>query len=160
VIVERFGHRNLIYTSEGLASIITSLTVAVNMVDNDASRALTVILRAGIFEETEGARMVDDVYAQVGAEIRRRRDGLGLSQAQLASRIGVGRTSITMIERGSQAILVHQLLEIARALRVAPDKLLATVEVDVTASPSRDSLESARLLELLSDLEPTGRITR
>ena len=104
--------------------------------------------------------MVADIYAQMGAEIRGRREGLGLSQAQLADRIGVGRTSITMIERGAQAILVHQLLAIARALRVSPDKLLAKAEVSETVGPSRDIFESAKALELLADLEPIGRITR
>jgi transcriptional regulator with XRE-family HTH domain len=104
--------------------------------------------------------MVDDTYAQIGAEIRRRREGLGLSQAQLADKIGLGRTSITMIERGSQSILVHQLLEIGKALRVSPDKLLAAVEVCETTGPSRELFEATEALELLSDLEPIGRLTR
>lgn len=98
------------------------------------------------------------MYAQIGAEIRRRREGFGLSQAQLADKIGVGRTSITMIERGAQAILVHQLLDIAKALRVSPDKLLDTVELSETAEPNGE--EAVEALELLSDLEPIGRITR
>lgn len=104
--------------------------------------------------------MVADMYAQIGAEIRRRREGLGLSQAQLAEKIGVGRTSITMIERGAQAILVHQLIELASALRVSPDKLLDAVEVSEAAGPSREIFEAAEALELLSDLQPIGRITR
>jgi transcriptional regulator with XRE-family HTH domain len=104
--------------------------------------------------------MVADVYAQIGGEIRRRREGLGLSQAQLAEKIGVGRTSITMIERGSQAILVHQLLEIAKTLRVSPGKLLEAAEVSETLGPSRELFDAAEVLELLSDLEPMGRITR
>lgn len=104
--------------------------------------------------------MVAEIYAQVGAEIRRRREGLGLSQAQLAERIGTGRTSITMIERGAQAILVHQLLEIAKALRVSPDKLISKAEVNEAIGPSRDIFEATKALELLADLEPIGRITR
>lgn len=104
--------------------------------------------------------MVVDMYAQIGAEIRRRREGLGLSQAQLAEKIGVGRTSITMIERGSQAILVHQLLDIAKALRVSPDKLLDTVEVSEAVGPSRELFQAAEALDLVSDLEPIRRITR
>lgn len=104
--------------------------------------------------------MVAGMYAQIGAEIRRRREALGLSQAQLAEKIGVGRTSVTMIERGAQAILVHQLIEIAAALRVAPDKLLDAVEANEAVGPSRELFEGAEALELLSDLEPIGRITR
>jgi transcriptional regulator with XRE-family HTH domain len=104
--------------------------------------------------------MAADMYARIGGEIRRRREGLGLSQAQLAEKIGVGRTSITMIERGSQAILVHQLLEIAKALKVSPDKLLERTELSEPVGPSRELFEAAEALELLSDLEPLGRITR
>jgi transcriptional regulator with XRE-family HTH domain len=104
--------------------------------------------------------MVADMYAQIGAEIRRRREGLGLSQARLAEKIGVGRTSITMIERGSQAILLHQLVDIAKALKVSPDKLLAAAEVIESAGPSRELFEAGEALELLSGLEPIGRITR
>jgi transcriptional regulator with XRE-family HTH domain len=104
--------------------------------------------------------MAADIYAQIGAEIRRRREGLGLSQAQLADKIDVGRTSITMIERGAQAILVHQLIEIAKALRLSPDKLLDAAKVSEAVGPRRELFESAEALELLSDLEPIGRITR
>ena len=104
--------------------------------------------------------MVADMYAHIGAEIRRRREGLGLSQAQLADKIGLGRTSITMIERGAQAILVHQLLDIAKAIRVSPGKLREAVNVGEPIGPSRELFEAAETLELLSDLEPIGRITR
>jgi transcriptional regulator with XRE-family HTH domain len=104
--------------------------------------------------------MVADVYALIGGEIRQRREGLGLSQAQLADKIGIGRTSITMIERGAQAILVHQLLEIAKALRTSPDKLL-NVEAKEPLQPGRELLQSAEVMEILSGLERSiGRITR
>ena len=102
--------------------------------------------------------MAAEIYAHIGAAIRRRRDALGLSQAQLADRVGLIRTSITMIERGAQALQVHQLIDIAKALRVSPDKLLDAVEVNQAPEPNRE--EAAEALELLSDLEPIGRITR
>jgi transcriptional regulator with XRE-family HTH domain len=65
-----------------------------------------------------------------------------------------------MIERGAQAILVHQLLEIAKALRVSPDKLLGAAEISEPVGPGRELFEAAEALELLSDLGPLGRITR
>lgn len=104
--------------------------------------------------------MMVDMYAQIGAEIRRRREGLGLSQSQLADKIGLGRTSVTMIERGAQAILVHQLLGIAKALKVSPDKLLDSVQADEPAGPGRELFQAAEAHALLSGLEPIGRITR
>lgn len=104
--------------------------------------------------------MVADMYARIGADIRRRREALGFSQALLADKVGVGRTSITMIERGSQAILVHQLLDIAKALKIAPDKLLDSVEMNETVGPSRELFQTAQAMQLLSGLERSGRITR
>jgi len=104
--------------------------------------------------------MTGDVYGDLGAAIRERRTAMGLSQAALGERVGLGRTSITMIERGSQALLVHQLLEIAKALKVSPDKLLQSIELPEALGPSRELFEAAEILELLSEMEPIGRITR
>ena len=104
--------------------------------------------------------MVANMYAQIGAEIRRRREGLGLSQAQLAEKIGAGRTSITMIEQGAQALLVHQLLDIAKALKVAPEKLLDPIHAEEPVGPSRELYQAAEAHELLSGLDRITRITR
>ena len=71
--------------------------------------------------------MPESIYATIGQAIRSRRDLLGMTQATLADRAGLSRTSVTNIERGGQALLVHQLLEIARALRVSPAGLLPSV---------------------------------
>lgn len=68
--------------------------------------------------------MPDSIYAAIGLAIRSRRDLIGMTQASLAEKTGLSRTSVTNIERGGQALLVHQLLEIARALRVSPVSLL------------------------------------
>lgn len=104
--------------------------------------------------------MAAEIYARIGAEIRKQRDALGITQAQLADRIGTGRTSIAMIERGGQALLVHQLLELADALRTTPNEILAGVStqdslVAKTASSDR------RVRRLLRGLDtPVQRITR
>ena len=68
--------------------------------------------------------MADDVYAEIGGAIRARRGAIGMTQKALAELTGLSRTSITNIERGGQALLVHQLLELAKALRVLPNSLL------------------------------------
>lgn len=69
--------------------------------------------------------MAADVYESLGGAVRRRRDAMGMTQAALAGRIGLGRTSVTNIENGSQKIMLHQLLDLARALHTAPEDLLA-----------------------------------
>lgn len=105
--------------------------------------------------------MADEMYAQIGAAIRRRRDALGLSQAQLADRVGLVRTSVTMIEGGSQALLVHQLVDIAKALRTTPAHLLSESEPKPQLGPSRTLYQSSVAEGLLAELhKPIGRITR
>jgi len=103
--------------------------------------------------------MATDIYARIGAEIRQRREGRGLSQAQLAERIGVGRTTITMIERGSQALLVHQLLDIASALRTDVTNLLQAAVHQ--ANEPNESVRPSEIEDLLIELDrPVTRITR
>lgn len=142
-------------------SILPAIKFSVILDDLESSCWLTAIHVALIFISTGEAHMVADVYARIGSEIRQRREGLGLSQAQLAEKIGVGRTSITMMERGAQAILVHQLLSIARALKIPPGKLVEGVDVCEPPGPSRELFQTAEIMELLSGLERSiGRITR
>lgn len=97
--------------------------------------------------------MADDIYAKVGAAIRSKRDELGMTQASLADRTGLGRTSITNIEKGGQSILLHQLVDVARALRADPRDFLANLERDdaVEATPS------GKMAELLSQLDTPVR---
>lgn len=105
--------------------------------------------------------MAGDIYQKLGAAIRERRTALGLSQAALAERVGLGRTSITMIELGSQALQIHQLFEIAAALKISTDSLLKKVEQAGPAGPSRELFQAAEARGLLAELdEPIGRLTR
>src|SRR5205809_314202 len=69
-----------------------------------------------------------DVYRELGRLIRLHRERLTLSQAALAGRVGLSRTSVTNIEQGRQKILVHQLLAFAVALGTSPEALLPTTE--------------------------------
>lgn len=67
---------------------------------------------------------VEAVYAVVGSRIRTARKEKDWTQETLADRIDMTRTSITNIERGRQRMLLHTLVEIAKALDVAPASLL------------------------------------
>lgn len=79
--------------------------------------------------------MSDDFYAALGSNIRRRRDALGMTQSALAGKAGLSRTSITNIERGGQAILVHQLLSIAKILKVPLIALIPSETSKVNPEP-------------------------
>jgi transcriptional regulator with XRE-family HTH domain len=93
--------------------------------------------------------MPDDVYAAIGSAIRARRDAIAMTQKALAELTGLSRTSITNIERGGQAVLVHQLLELAKALRVPPTSLLPNLLPKADPSRTQVSGEFKALLDRL-----------
>lgn len=67
---------------------------------------------------------LDHFYADLGTRIAARRRALRLTQAELAARIGLTRTSIANIEAGRQRTLAHQLGGIANALDLGLSALL------------------------------------
>ncbi|WP_211299562.1 helix-turn-helix domain-containing protein [Pukyongiella litopenaei] len=72
--------------------------------------------------------MSDALYKALGEAIRSRRESLGVSQSSLARRIGSARTTVTNIEAGGQSIMIHQLVDIARALRMPVTEFLNEIE--------------------------------
>lgn len=76
----------------------------------------------------------DQFYFRLGTKLRVERERLGLTQAGLASVIGISRTSLTNIECGKQRLLVDQLAVICRELRVSPADIMP---VEVAGPPMR-----------------------
>lgn len=70
------------------------------------------------------AKAPDPLYARLGERVLSARRHRGMSQQQLAERVGLTRTSITNLERGHQKIQVHTLYAVAEALGVDPATLL------------------------------------
>jgi transcriptional regulator with XRE-family HTH domain len=73
----------------------------------------------------------------LAGERRRKR----LTQAQFAARVGLSRTSVTNIERGRQAVQLHQLYVFALALQIDVSRLLpkeASSMTEATTSSSTD----------------------
>ena len=70
-------------------------------------------------------------YAAIGGRIAKARIGVA-TQEELARKAGLTRTSIINIEKGRQQILVHTLVDIARALKTPISELI----------PEADNLES------------------
>jgi transcriptional regulator with XRE-family HTH domain len=63
-------------------------------------------------------------YKQLGANIRKSRQQLKLSQDELARSIGLTRTSLTNIESGRQHPPLHTFCEIVEQLKVGASDLL------------------------------------
>jgi transcriptional regulator with XRE-family HTH domain len=65
----------------------------------------------------------DPVLVALGAEIRRARAGIGLSQEALAVDAGLDRSYMGGIERGEHNITITNIAKIAGALQVKPSVL-------------------------------------
>ena len=69
-------------------------------------------------EYTTVINMKREVLIKFGKKVREERTKLGLSQEELASRAGVHRTYIGMIERAEKNITLENIEKIARALDI------------------------------------------
>lgn len=69
-----------------------------------------------------------DPLKLLGAEIRRRRLDLGLSQEELSSLCDLHRTYIGSVERGERNISLQNIISIAHALKCKPGQLVATID--------------------------------
>ena len=67
---------------------------------------------------------IEPVYAEIGRRVKRARTRAKITQAALAERTSLSRTSIANIERGEQRFMLHCLFELAAALRIPAIKLL------------------------------------
>lgn len=61
---------------------------------------------------------------EVGQRIRALRLERGFSQVELARLMDVHQTNVSAIERGLRALTIHQMLKVARALKVSTDQVL------------------------------------
>jgi|SRR5215213_5345306 transcriptional regulator with XRE-family HTH domain len=90
----------------------------------------------------------EGLYVGLGTLVRARRERKGMTQSQLADRIGMTRTSITNIEKGRQKVQLHTLYDIAIALDALPAELL----------PSAEKMEPGAIdVQLPEDAKPEER---
>ena len=67
---------------------------------------------------------IEPCHAMVGMRIRQIREILGISQEDLARRVGLKRVSVTNTEAGRQRLLLDGIERYARALGTTPKALL------------------------------------
>lgn len=96
----------------------------------------------------------NDFYTKLGDSIRRRREELRLTQAELGESLGLSRTSVTNIERGRQRLLIDQFQGLCRALGVSMETLL--VDIDAETRPVvRQTSELRRMPTVTAYLQRT-----
>jgi DNA-binding XRE family transcriptional regulator len=85
---------------------------------------LTWCLPAAFFDSLAASRIatptaVSDVHAKVvGRELRETRHALGLTQAEVAGRLGVSPSYVSAVEAGKRNLTLAQLANIANAMRL------------------------------------------
>ncbi len=67
------------------------------------------------------------LYQHIGSVVRKRREALGMTQAQLAEAIGLLRTSVVNLEAGNQRVPLHTLFPICAVLGIEVADVLPTV---------------------------------
>jgi DNA-binding XRE family transcriptional regulator len=77
---------------------------------------------------TDGPPCPDPALQILGATIRQYRQQQGLTQQELAARIGLSRTYINQIEHGQRNVSIRAVLHIAAALETPISLLLKPLE--------------------------------
>jgi transcriptional regulator with XRE-family HTH domain len=85
----------------------------------------------------------NDLQLWVAQAMRRRREGLAISQEAFADRVGLHRTYYSSIERGERNVSLKNLGVIAKGLDIPLSKLIA--EAETRARPKRDVSAKPRL---------------
>jgi len=64
------------------------------------------------------SRQVEPIYIKMSKLIVARREELGMTQAQLAKKVGISRAYLATMETGRQRIYLHHLLKFEKVLRL------------------------------------------
>lgn len=65
-----------------------------------------------------------DILKTIGENTRKYRTRAGLTQAELAEKVGVGTSFISRVERGQKRMRIETLLLVAAAMHISVDLLL------------------------------------
>lgn len=95
---------------------------------------------------------MDAIDREFGRLLKIKREDVSLSQQELASKVGLSRTSITNMEQGRQPVSLKMLYSLASALGTSPTELLPAKSAPAAASAELESkLEVASIHEAEKD---------
>ena len=78
-------------------------------------------------------------YRELGRRLAARRKLIDATQVDVAAQLGTSRASVENIEAGRQKLYVHQLYDLARALRV--EDLAQLMPTQIPATPETEPLD-------------------
>ncbi|PZO43885.1 MAG: hypothetical protein DCF19_04455 [Pseudanabaena frigida] len=94
-------------------------------------------------------------YKELGSQIKKARNKALLTQESLAEKVSLTRTTVTNIEKGRQQLLVHTLVDIAKALNVSIELLLPvqqSTSIDDVINKKVDSLQTQEFIRKIYDM--------
>ena len=92
-------------------------------------------------------------YKAIGQRVRNLRRMLGLTQAELAERVGIAASFLGHIERGTRVLSLETLMALCAALSVTPNDLLGMEHATISAPlPDRVTVSVPSLLQGMTDL--------
>lgn len=92
-----------------------------------------------------------------GSRVKAARTALGMTQAELAEKMGVSRVTIANIELSNTGCTLPVLIDLCRELCVSSDWLLGIGEANVDELRRRLDTLKARLRQHAQELERMGR---
>jgi DNA-binding XRE family transcriptional regulator len=95
--------------------------------------ALTRLVLFSYSEMSESVVPKTGFYRKLAEQVRDRREALGLTQAELAERAVMSRSSVANLETGRQAILLHQFVGLAKALELPWTELMPDIDEPAAA---------------------------
>jgi transcriptional regulator with XRE-family HTH domain len=93
------------------------------------------------------------LYRLLGERLRKLRKRAGTTQAELAAQVGLERTSITNIEKGTQKVPLHVLFRLCEVFRVQLSELVPPVS-EVQEAKVEPPLESVTFGDQVVKIEP------
>jgi CheY-like chemotaxis protein/DNA-binding XRE family transcriptional regulator len=90
-----------------------------------------------------------DMRKQFGAEVKRRRTGLGLSQEQLAEHADLHRTYVSDVESGKRNPSLASIDRLARALGASLGSVFAALEAETNGGTGTGDAEINRQVDIL-----------
>ncbi|XXF78508.1 helix-turn-helix transcriptional regulator [Myxococcaceae bacterium GXIMD 01537] len=92
--------------------------------------------------------MNEELAITIGSAAREARTHLGLTQAEVAERLGIAHMVYSRLERGKMLPSVQTLLRMTSVLRVSSDELLGTASAEEPARSAQDSRGTPKLRQL------------
>jgi transcriptional regulator with XRE-family HTH domain len=96
--------------------------------------------------------------ADLGARMRSLREARGLTQAKLATALGLTQSNVSAMERGDRGLTIYQAVKVAKIFHVTVDELLTGVRA--RPSPPDHRRSNRRFLRRLEKLETLSKRDR